>query len=73
MMACPCGGQTAGRLARKSGAVLSWQSCTACGRCGAWRLAVEDIRVAGGELARRAYGDDRLLAHIQNRITRAAS
>ncbi len=66
-MNCPCGGQTARRYERRGNATLHYIACTTCGRCGQYRLDVQDQAVAEGEVARRAYLDERVLDQIRRR------
>ena len=55
MIGCPCGGFTASASERKRGAVLKYERCGACGRCGQWRYEHDGTLVAEGEQARRQF------------------
>lgn len=55
MKGCPCGGHTVPASERKTGMVLKYERCGACGRCGGWRLSWRGEPVAVGEEARQQY------------------
>lgn len=66
-MNCPCGGFTLSAKSKNGAATLRYERCGSCGRCGQFELRVSDRRFASGEVARRAYQDDRLLTRLTTR------
>ncbi len=54
MMGCECGGFTARAKEVRGGAVLRYERCGTCGRCGRWVLAVHG-RVVRGVPARLEF------------------
>lgn len=72
MMACPCGGLTVKDQARRRSALLRWERCGSCGRCGRYRLRVAGRIAAHGEVARRAFGDDAVVALTARRTEQGA-
>lgn len=54
MIGCPCGGFTSRMKERHGGAVLTFERCSACGRCGRWVLTAGGKKTTGVE-AREAF------------------
>lgn len=65
MMACPCGGLTVKDGAKRRGVSLRWERCGSCGRCGKFRLQAGGQVISRGEVARRSFADDSVMALVQ--------
>lgn len=72
MLMCPCGNMTSAAQARSAGAVLRWQQCGSCGRCGSFELRVDGVQVARGRVARRVFADAAALERVRKRVSGAA-
>lgn len=54
-MNCPCGGNTVQAENRRGPALLSYEKCGSCGRCGGFILRVDGEIVDRGEPARLMF------------------
>ena len=76
MSCCPCGGAATPKSSskRKKQVSLDWVQCGACGRAGGWRMYRTDEcsnngrrLVAKGQIARRAFNDDKVVDQVLRR------
>lgn len=65
---CPCGGFTVGRVAKEKGAVLAFEECGSCGRCGYFKLHVDGELVAKEQTARRMFQDANAIEAVRKRL-----
>lgn len=63
-MMCPCGNATTPARNKRDPAILRYERCGACGRCGCFVLNIDDHHVAGGQVARKLFQDEEALARL---------
>lgn len=65
---CPCGGFTVARIAKEKDAILNYEECGSCGRCGDYRLLIAGEVVAKEQTARRLFQDANAIDTVRERL-----
>lgn len=65
---CPCGGFTVARIAKEKGAILNYEECGSCGRCGEYKLRIAGELITKGQTARRAIQDANAIEAVRKRV-----